>query len=571
MGTVVLGKLKVVYGSDTSELDKGAQQAKDKMDDVQKKSGSMTAAIRSNIAAASLAIVAAMTAAAAAVKSTVDGVIELRNASESIGANVGKFSELAFAARSNGIAVEALTVSMIKLSQHMSEKAWDQLAEGNRLFAALGISARDATGKMRDSTDVLLDIANRFARMQDGAEKTALAMRLFGEQGVRLLPMLNQGADGIKRFVDEAKNMGATLDKDAVAAFETMNNMLSKATALFNVLMQQVVKNLMPAFQAIEALWNSNSLAMGGLGRATDDLSVVMKGLISIGVIIQQTFTNVYATIRTIVAAVYQMATGEFSKAWDTIKEGAMSVWNTSAATGTALVGIWQGWTTTVERTAADFREKTVAPTVKSIEDITNAMNDWRVGQRNAFDEMMNDPTASMAQKMEVLEEMTRRNIVTWREFGQTMKTLKDQNRQHMNDMLSLTGQVLTTMFNKSKAAAAASALINTYQGITKAIAEYPPPISYAMAGLQAALGFAQVRQIYAASASGGGGGGATSVPSAPPVAAAAGSQGGASGPSNTLFVQGFSADGFFSGDAVRSLAEKLLEYQRNGGTVVLA
>lgn len=569
MGTVVLGKLKVVYGADTEELDKGSERAKQKMDETQKKSMSVSDGVRSAVSRASLAIVAAMAAAAVAVKSTVESVVELRNAAEAIGANVGKFSELAYAARSNGIAVESLTVSMMTLSRHMSEKAWDQLAEGNRLFAAMGVSARDASGKMRDSTDVMMQLADRFARMQDGAEKTALAMRLFGEQGVRLLPMLNQGAEGIQRFVDEAKNMGATLDQDTVAAFAQMNNMLSKASAIFNVLMQQVVKNLMPAFQAIEALWNNNSIAMGGMNRATGDLGVVLKGLISVGVIISQTFTTVYATITTIVKSVYEMATGQFQKAWDTITAGVKEVWTTSANAGTALIGIWQGWTTTVERAASDFREKTVAPTVKSVEDITNAVNDWRVGQRNAFEEMMNDPTASMAQKMEVLEEMTRRNIVTWREFGQTMKTLRDQNRQNMNDMLTLTGQVLTTMFNKSKAAAAASALINTYQGITKAIADYPPPISYAMASLQAALGFAQVRQIYSTSATGGGGGGTSSI-AAPAIPATTGGSP-ASGPSNTLFVQGFSADGFFSGEAVRTLAEKLLDYQRNGGTVVLA
>lgn len=51
-------------------------------------------------------------------------------------------------------------------------------------------------------------------------------------------------------------------------------------------------------------------------------------------------------------------------------------------------------------------------------------------------------------------------------------------------------------MFEIGKAAAIGSAIINTYEGITKTLASYPFPISAAMAAAQAAIGFAQVSQI---------------------------------------------------------------------------
>jgi tape measure domain-containing protein len=57
-------------------------------------------------------------------------------------------------------------------------------------------------------------------------------------------------------------------------------------------------------------------------------------------------------------------------------------------------------------------------------------------------------------------------------------------------------GQAFQTMFGESKAVSIAMAIINTLQGITTAIATYPPPLSYAMAAAQAALGFAQVAKI---------------------------------------------------------------------------
>jgi hypothetical protein len=64
-------------------------------------------------------------------------------------------------------------------------------------------------------------------------------------------------------------------------------------------------------------------------------------------------------------------------------------------------------------------------------------------------------------------------------------------------------GQYNKKAFAIGKAAGVASAIINTYQGATKALATYPPPFSYAMAAGQIAMGMAQVAQIKSASFSG--------------------------------------------------------------------
>ncbi len=64
-------------------------------------------------------------------------------------------------------------------------------------------------------------------------------------------------------------------------------------------------------------------------------------------------------------------------------------------------------------------------------------------------------------------------------------------------------GQYNKKAFAIGKAAGIANAIINTYQGATKALATYPPPFSYAMAAGQIAMGMAQVAQIKSASFSG--------------------------------------------------------------------
>lgn len=59
-------------------------------------------------------------------------------------------------------------------------------------------------------------------------------------------------------------------------------------------------------------------------------------------------------------------------------------------------------------------------------------------------------------------------------------------------------------MFRINQIAGAANAAINTAEGVTKALAAYPPPLSFAMAGLQAAAGAAQIAAIKSQSFGGG-------------------------------------------------------------------
>jgi hypothetical protein len=71
-----------------------------------------------------------------------------------------------------------------------------------------------------------------------------------------------------------------------------------------------------------------------------------------------------------------------------------------------------------------------------------------------------------------------------------------------LGGLLQMTQGVATqsrAMFEINKAAGIANAIINTYTGVTQALAAYPPPISFIMAAAQLAAGMAQVNQIRSA------------------------------------------------------------------------
>jgi hypothetical protein len=83
----------------------------------------------------------------------------------------------------------------------------------------LGESFRDAHGHIKPMSELLPGLADKFAKMPNGAEKSALALKLFGKGGLALLPFLNRGAAGIKKLKEESDKFGLTLsgkDLDAL-------------------------------------------------------------------------------------------------------------------------------------------------------------------------------------------------------------------------------------------------------------------------------------------------------------------------------------------------------------------
>ncbi|MEE4384159.1 MAG: hypothetical protein V2J02_19340 [Pseudomonadales bacterium] len=146
-----------------------------------------------------------------------------------------------------------------------------------------------------------------------------------------------------------------------------------------------------------------------------------------------------------------------------------------------------------------------------------------------------------------------------------------------LSDMTAATATESKAMFELNKAAALANAALDAREAVTGAYKVGAriggPPLGAAFA---AAAGAAQAAQISAIAGQSFGSGVAPSVGStpAPPVTPVDGggnaAAGGGGGVAKTLTVRGIDRDSLFDGASVRRLAEQLLEFQRDGGRVVL-
>ncbi len=165
--------------------------------------------------------------------------------SQKTGVSVEALTALDYAAKLSDVTTEGLTKALQKLSVAMFDTQVNG-QEGSAALKALGVSATDAHGQIRPTEAVLLNLAEKFADMPDGADKAALAVKLFGKEGLAIIPFLNQGREGITALMEEAQRLGLVMSEDVARASEVFNDNLTRLSAIFEGVQRQIGAAVVP-------------------------------------------------------------------------------------------------------------------------------------------------------------------------------------------------------------------------------------------------------------------------------------------------------------------------------------
>ena len=212
--------------------------------------GLSSAASKVNGVLAGLGAALSLGALVAAGKAALDTADNLSKLSQKTGISVESLSLLKPIAEQSGISLEGLAKGMQKLATAMVEAAGGS-KEQVETFSRLGVSVKDAAGQLRPTEEVLLDLADAFAAMPDGAEKSALAVRLFGKSGVELIPFLNQGRAGIEQLKQKFKELGLEISGDTAKAAEKFNDTLDTVKQALSAIAMKVAEAALPALQKL--------------------------------------------------------------------------------------------------------------------------------------------------------------------------------------------------------------------------------------------------------------------------------------------------------------------------------
>lgn len=278
------------------------------------------------------------------VKGAVDAAGALADLSQKTGVSAETLSGFEYAAKMSGTTIDGIAKGLNKLAVNMYETS-NGTGDARNAFAALGISVTDAEGKLKGTDAVMGEIADQFAAMDNGAQKTALAVKLFGKSGVELVPLLNEGSAGIQKMRDRAEELGLVISDETASAMEALGDKFDTVGMASQGTARQLAADLTPALTSVADLFLDSTHKGGFLTTAMGLLGDSIRGLISIGYGAAAVFEPLGTAIGALLAASAAGLTGNFDGGLEILRQNEADVAASSERWAGKIKEVWSAQT----------------------------------------------------------------------------------------------------------------------------------------------------------------------------------------------------------------------------------
>ncbi len=164
-------------------------------------------------------------------------------ASSKTGIAVDQLQRLQFIAEQSDASFESVTSAVNRLQKGLVEGS----SETSAALKKLGVSITDLNAISPDQQ--FLRIASSIASIQSPAERSAVAMQLFGKGGAELLPLLNQGADGVLELSASFDHLGITLSSKTLDKVNEAGDAIDRLKASTKALGVELLALAAPALE----------------------------------------------------------------------------------------------------------------------------------------------------------------------------------------------------------------------------------------------------------------------------------------------------------------------------------
>ncbi len=289
-------------------------------------------------------------------KANINAADSAAEAAAAAGITVEQYTRLGYAMKFSVGGADALDGSMKFLNKSMFDAA-NGSAQASMAFDRLGIAYTNTDGSLRDSTEVMLDVADKFSTMKDGAQKSAMAMDIFGKSGADMVPFLNQGREGISALTDQADRLGVTLTGDVADAAGQFNDNIDILKGAAQGFGNQVMKGLLPALNNLGNEMVATAENGDQMASAADGVVAILKGVVTVGVTVSATLQGIGNAIGGIAAATVAALSGDFKGAAQIMSDLHTDTVNLTSNTMSKIAAIWDANATAVE--SAEERKRT--------------------------------------------------------------------------------------------------------------------------------------------------------------------------------------------------------------------
>jgi len=193
----------------------------------------------------------------------------MNDLSQKTGVSVESLSKFQQAANASGTSIEGVGAAMLQFTKRFQGGA----GPAADALKALSISATDASGKLKSTDKIMLEVADKFKNMEDGGKKAELAFALFGKAGADMIPMLNGGSKAIS-------DLKATMSTDMAQNADRFNDKMEALKTKAGELGLKIGSLLLPYLEKFVDLLLAASTAFSNL---PGPLQVIIAGSVALG------------------------------------------------------------------------------------------------------------------------------------------------------------------------------------------------------------------------------------------------------------------------------------------------
>jgi len=415
-------------------------------------------------------------------KQAIEFADAIAKSADAVGLSTDALQEFRYAAERSGISTSQLESNMTAFVKRIGELR-QNTGPLNQALNKYNTELADALRNSSNQEEALRILAEAMNNAENATEQAYLANAAFGRSGVNMVNMLRDGTQGLADFQQQAQSLGVVMDAELIRKSEVLND-------TFDVMAQQVGVRLKSAFIEVAAAIGPFLNIFTDLEAAKDALAEKDAEIIAM----QEHFLRVEERAMPLLAGRIEAARQERDEiaaqvvAMERRNKALERLEELKGAGG--LPGIIQP-SALGNKGPEGGEEKDVAEDPEIIYGLQ--LKEELVRLEN--------------QKQYELWWIRANSQKSYAKF--LAQTTKAQTKQVVGELVNMTqgvAQQNRAMFEINKVAGIANAVINTYQGVTNALAAYPPPLSFAMAAAQMAAGMAQVSAIKSTSFGGGGG-----------------------------------------------------------------
>lgn len=548
-------------GADVSGLTRGLSQGRKGLDEV----GQAADGLASKLLGLAGVLGVGLRFASAAKDALVfaDSVVRVTDATD---LSLTAVQRLAFFASQTGNTLEQVTTAIGKMQDNLV-KAADGSDKQAEAFANLKINTEDFF--RLDPEAQFQQVAEAIAGIQNPADRTAAAISVFGKSGKDVIPIMEAMAKQGDAINAQFDAMGGAMSDDTIKALDGIGDSASRTG--------QSIRNFV-----------GELLAIGGpaIIAAMDGITMFFAGLRVLAGAGSNEMVNLDDKIKALTGTIAQL---ESKKGFGFSLRNAGQLPELKAELIELKAKYQELADAPMKMAEAQIAARKAAALAgpQELDDIivhekakTVAILDAETERHLLLLELREKNNAAIQLQTEGNENAITQLIqkgLSDREQFQNMGLAQQADTVfgRLEQMTAGVAQHNKELFKINKAAALANALVHGYESVVSSFKFGSniggPYVGAAFAAVAAAACFAQISAISKTQYQGGGAGQAPSNATQQPTPTVPAGGGGGAGVERVMKVEGLDPSSLFTGKSVAAIASGLLEFQRDGGKVLLS